>query len=137
MQLLSVLYFDPNVYGSICAFVIGLFLRLGGGETTFNIKPFINYPGGDNFPYKTFAMLTSIAILLAVSFVVKRLFEKEVLTKEYDILHGNLAFGGRGIALKKEIEEAALDNDEMYKHLNVNLDSNEKNAHSSNERLSL
>ena len=90
----------------MCAYVIGLVLRLGGGEETFNLKPFIYYPGEANFPYKTFAMIISLITLLFVSFLARFMFEKGVLSPKYDILKCNLANGGRGIALKEKQSDA-------------------------------
>ena len=78
------IYFDPNTYGSICAFVLGLILRFGGGEPAFGMEPFIRYPGGANFPYKTFAMLVTMATLMLVSRVARYVF---TLAPQYDFLH--------------------------------------------------
>ncbi|CAK8686514.1 unnamed protein product [Clavelina lepadiformis] len=103
-QLLSVIYLDPNTYGSILAFTVGLLLRLGGGEETFGLKPFIPYPGGANFPYKTFSMVVSAATLILVSYGVKYLFESGKVPAKYDFLRCNLANGGRTIKLKVDDE---------------------------------
>ena len=100
-QLFSVIYFDPNTYGSVSAYVIGLILRLGGGEPTFGLNPFVYYPGEANFPYKTFAMIISFATLLIVSYLSKFLFRKGIIPPKYDFLKCNLADDGRDIALKK------------------------------------
>ncbi|XP_078494547.1 high-affinity choline transporter 1-like isoform X2 [Ciona intestinalis] len=100
-QFFSVLYLDPNTYGSIVAFIVGLVLRLGGGEPAFNLKPFIPYPGGNNFPYKTLAMVSSLVTLLVVSYSVRYLFVSGILPAKYDFLECNLANGGRGIERKK------------------------------------
>lgn len=96
-QLLCVIHTDPNTYGSLCAFIIGLTLRLGGGEPAFNLDPFIYYPGGKNFPYKTFSMIISLITILVVSYGVKYLFVQKILPEKYDIFDCNLAHGGRTI----------------------------------------
>jgi len=99
-QLASVIYGDPNTYGSICAFIIGVILRLGGGEPFFKLKPFIYYPGGNNFPYKTFSMLVSFVTLWVISYSVKYVFTRGWVSPRYDILQCNLAYGGRSLTLK-------------------------------------
>ncbi|XP_070392008.1 high-affinity choline transporter 1-like isoform X2 [Dermacentor albipictus] len=45
-QLVCVVYLKEyvNTYGSFAAYVLGCFLRAGGGEPIFNIPPFIKYP---------------------------------------------------------------------------------------------
>ena len=114
-QLVGVVYADPNTYGSACAYVIGLVLRFGGGEPFFNLEPFIAYPGGDFFPFKTFSMLISGITLMVVSYIAKYLFTRGYLRPEHDFLGCNLANGGRSHLnkkrfdmdeLKKEREEA-------------------------------
>nr|XP_039265400.1 high affinity choline transporter 1-like [Styela clava] len=96
-QLLCVIYFDPNTYGSICAFTLGLILRLGGGEPAFKLDPFIHYPYGTNFPYKTFSMIISLITLLVISYSVRYLFTSKILHEKFDIFDCNLARGGRTI----------------------------------------
>ena len=103
-QLLCVVHFNPNTYGSVCAFVLGLILRLGGGEPAFKLDPFIFYPGGSNFPYKTFSMLVSLLALLIVSFIVQHLFEARIIPSKYDFFRCNLINGGRSILLKRDLE---------------------------------
>ncbi|XP_078494543.1 high-affinity choline transporter 1 [Ciona intestinalis] len=96
-QFVSVLYLDPNTYGSILAFLVGLVLRLGGGEPGFGFQPFIKYPYGSNFPFKTLAMVSSIVTLLVVSYFVRFLFVRGIIPARYDFLKCNLANGGRSI----------------------------------------
>ena len=100
-QLATVIYGDPNTYGSICAFITGFILRLGGGEPFFKLKPFIYYPGGTNFPFKTFAMVVSLITLWTVSYLAKHLFVSGCISPRFDILQCNLANGGRSLGLKK------------------------------------
>ena len=83
--------FDKKVnrIGSITAFCISLFLRLGGGEPLFNLPPFIPYPeifaaflsgepkswydGGTLlFPFKSLAVAVGIILLPAVSRLTAR-----------------------------------------------------------------
>ena len=91
--------------------MIGLTLRLGGGEPAFNLDPFIYYPGKANFPHKTFAMIVSMATLLTVSYLVKFLFINNIIPPKFDVFKCNLAFGGRGIALKKKAKSSKIKNE--------------------------
>ncbi|CAK8686524.1 unnamed protein product [Clavelina lepadiformis] len=100
-QLVCVLYFDVNTYGSFLAYLLAIILRLGGGEPVFNLEPFIHYPGGTNFPFKTFSMLMSLVTLIAVSYAVKFLFVNGILAKKYDFLGCKLAEEGRTIHIKE------------------------------------
>ncbi|XP_033109759.1 high-affinity choline transporter 1-like isoform X2 [Anneissia japonica] len=91
-QLVSVVYIGfTNTYGSVCAYFIGLILRLGGGESLLGLNPFIKYPyfdedmGKQLFPFRTFSMLMSFATLLLVSRLFQYLFTNEVLDKEWDV----------------------------------------------------
>lgn len=104
-QLLSVLFIKgTNTYGSVAAYVVGLFLRIGGGEQYLKIPPFIYYPGWvvqervhhmtgevehfvqQRFPFKTVAMLFSFLANVAVSYLTKYLFESGILSHKYDFL---------------------------------------------------
>ncbi|XP_033109805.1 high-affinity choline transporter 1-like isoform X2 [Anneissia japonica] len=89
-QLVSVVYIDfTNTYGSLSAYIIGLILRLGGGEQLLKLEPFIEYPFFDNgeqlFPFRTFAMLISFMILILVSRLFQYIFTKEILDKKWDV----------------------------------------------------
>ncbi len=83
--------FDPkaNLAGSVAAFAVALVLRLGGGEPTFDLDPFIPYPelfgplwGGDPkawydgkvmlFPFKTLAFAVGMVLLPVVSRLTAR-----------------------------------------------------------------
>ena len=79
-QLLIVVHFKDwvNTYGSLFAYCIGMFLRLGGGENLIHLPPLIKYPmykeadtegelGTQLFPFRTFAMITSMISLVSVS----------------------------------------------------------------------
>lgn len=104
-QLLSVLFIKgTNTYGSVAAYLVGLFLRIGGGEQYLRIPPFIYYPGWvvqekvhhltgevehfvqQRFPFKTVAMLASFLANVAVSYLTKYLFESGILSHKYDFL---------------------------------------------------
>ena len=76
-QLLIVVHFKSwvNTYGSLFAYCIGMFLRLGGGEPLIHLPPLIKYPlytevdgvPTQKFPFRTFAMLVSMFSLIAIS----------------------------------------------------------------------
>lgn len=104
-QLLSVLFIKgTNTYGSVAAYVVGLFLRVGGGEQYLKLPPFLYYPGWviqekvhpltgevehfvqQRFPFKTVAMLASFIANVAVSYLSKYLFESGILSHKYDFL---------------------------------------------------
>ena len=79
-QLLIVVHFKDhvNTYGSLFAYCIGMFLRLGGGEPLVHLPPLIKYPlykesevegvmGTQLFPFRTFAMAMSMISLISIS----------------------------------------------------------------------
>jgi high affinity choline transporter 7 len=71
-----------NTYGSLSAYIIGMFLRLAGGENLIGLPALIHYPlykeseiegepGVQLFPFRTFAMLISMTTLISVSQLAK------------------------------------------------------------------
>ena len=62
-----------NRTGSIASIVVGVVLRVGGGEQGVGVPVFIKFPYFDErrqmqlFPFRTFAMLMSLAALIVVS----------------------------------------------------------------------
>ena len=91
-QLTCVIYFiDMNTYGSLLGFIIGLFFRLAGGDPSLGLNPLIKYPWYNKqeslqlFPFKTFAMLTTFVFIFIGSYFTKFIFEREVLSKNFDI----------------------------------------------------
>lgn len=104
-QLLSVLFVKgTNTYGSVAAYIVGLLLRIGGGEPYLKLPPFIYYPGwviqervhhltGDvehfvqqRFPFKSVSMFASFLANVAISYLTKYLFESGMLSHKYDFL---------------------------------------------------
>lgn len=82
-----------NTYGSIVAFVVGLFLRFTGGEELIGFPAAFKYPyydysgsGSQNFPFRTLAMLVSFTMLVSVSWFTNYLFDNEILDEKYDVL---------------------------------------------------
>ena len=78
-QLLIVVHFKEwcNTYGSLSAYVLGMFIRLAGGENLIGMPALIHYPmysydeatgvGMQLFPFRTVAMVLSMITLLLVS----------------------------------------------------------------------
>jgi len=85
-QLVMVLFSkSANRVGALAGLAVGLFLRLGGGEPSLGIQPFLPYPvvegdGGTWLPFRTIAMLASLAAIGLVSRIRRK----------------GLADGGRG-----------------------------------------
>ena len=92
-QLCCVIYLPgANTYGSFMGYILGLILRVGGGEKNIGLKPFIKYPyynetDGQLFPFRTLAMIVSFTTIVIVSYSLKYLFEKEMIPLKYDFLH--------------------------------------------------
>uniref|UniRef100_UPI00398F120A high-affinity choline transporter 1-like n=1 Tax=Pristiophorus japonicus TaxID=55135 RepID=UPI00398F120A len=99
-QLVSVFYIKgSNAYGSITGYILGLFMRIGGGEPYINLDPWICYgrcyldtsfPNGPRyvqaFPFKTITMLSSFLVNLSISYLTKYLFINGVLPRKLDFL---------------------------------------------------
>ena len=89
-QLFCVVYFYKcNTYGSLLGYIIGLFLRLAGGDPTLMIPPLIKYPFFDEtygqlFPFRTLAMLVSFVTILIVSYPLDYLFRNNKIPMKYD-----------------------------------------------------
>jgi high affinity choline transporter 7 len=71
-QLAMVLFYPrANRTGAIAGAVVGLVLRLGGGEPMFNLPAFIPYglqtASGSDFPFRTSAMLANLLTIWFVS----------------------------------------------------------------------
>ena len=71
-QLVTALFDKKaNTLGSIAGFLIAVVLRFGGGEPTLGIPVFIDYPMIEDgivlFPFRTFAMVSSLLGIIIVS----------------------------------------------------------------------
>ncbi|CAJ0938709.1 unnamed protein product [Ranitomeya imitator] len=120
-QLLCVLFIKgTNTYGSIVGYILGLFLRISGGEPYLHLQALICY--GDcyvdknniylqRFPFKTLSMLVSFLSNIAISYLVKYLFEKGTLSPKFDFLNAVVA---------KHSEEN-MDKTTLVKNDNINL----------------
>ncbi|XP_061165444.1 high-affinity choline transporter 1-like [Saccostrea echinata] len=77
-----------NVYGSITGFLLGTILRMGAGEVLLDWQPFIEYPfynvnSGQQFPFRTFAMIVSLITVVIVSLLAD-LIRKYLCKKSQD-----------------------------------------------------
>ncbi len=77
-QLVAALYFRwSNQWGAVSGAVVGLLLRLGGGEPLLGVPAIIPYPMNDPelgvlFPFRTVAMLASLMTIGLVSWLTAR-----------------------------------------------------------------
>ncbi|XP_008481842.1 high-affinity choline transporter 1-like isoform X3 [Diaphorina citri] len=83
-----------NSYGCLSSVVIGILLRITGGEPNLGLPALIKYPWYDYqlqqqlFPFKTMAMLLSAASHLLISKLAAIVFEKKLLsTERWDVLN--------------------------------------------------
>ena len=91
-QLVGAVYIPSvNTYGSIAAYLVGLFMRITGGEELINFPPLIKYPGykndHQNFPFRTLSMICSFTTLILISKLFNYLFDNDILDESYDCLH--------------------------------------------------
>lgn len=93
-QLVSVVYMKQhcNTYGSLGAYIIGLLLRGLGGESILGLPPVIKYPfyneeDGQLFPFRTLAMLVSLASIVTISSTSRWLFESGKVPARFDVFH--------------------------------------------------
>jgi high affinity choline transporter 7 len=92
-QLCCVIYFDKtNTYGSFVGFIVGIVLRVLGGEPSLKIPAVIKYPyytaaDGQLFPFRTLAMVCAFASILIVSYLLRILFLKRVIPIRMDFLY--------------------------------------------------
>uniref|UniRef100_A0A1B6LH83 High-affinity choline transporter 1 n=1 Tax=Graphocephala atropunctata TaxID=36148 RepID=A0A1B6LH83_9HEMI len=94
-QLLLIVHWSRGVttYGCIASYIVGLTLRVLGGEKDIGLEPVINYPyfnsetNTQGFPFRTFAMLCAIMAHVIVSCASRWLFESGTLSADrWDLL---------------------------------------------------
>ncbi|EDO44300.1 predicted protein, partial [Nematostella vectensis] len=89
-QLCCVIFFhDTNTYGSFTGFILGILLRVLGGEPALKIPVIIKFPyynetDGQLFPFRTLSMVCAFVTILAVSYLARLLFHKGVLPLSAD-----------------------------------------------------
>ncbi|KAK3602584.1 hypothetical protein CHS0354_020648 [Potamilus streckersoni] len=91
-QLVCVIYLSwSNTYGSLAGYILGLLIRILGGEPTLKIPAVIKFPWYNEenqmqmFPYKTLCMLISMSSIMGVSYLTKYLFEHGILHAKRDV----------------------------------------------------
>ncbi|XP_062617075.1 high-affinity choline transporter 1-like isoform X1 [Saccostrea cucullata] len=91
-QLICALWLEVgNTYGSLVGLIVGLLLRVLGGEQVLGIDAVIKYPFYDvkhnqqKFPFKVVAMLCSLGAIILTSYVTHFLFTRHYLSKKFDI----------------------------------------------------
>lgn len=100
-QLLCVLFIKgTNTYGSIVGYVLGLLLRISGGEPYLYLQALICFGNChldennlilQRFPFKTLSMLVSFLANLSISYFAKYLFETGRLPPKLDFLNAVVA----------------------------------------------
>ncbi|KAK2160481.1 hypothetical protein LSH36_132g01006 [Paralvinella palmiformis] len=107
-QLVSVVYLKwTNTYGSLSGYIIGLMLRLLGGESMIRLPATIWYPGYNpetevqHFPFKTLTMLVSFATICLVSYPLHVAFTTNRLPKHWDVFQCIVNIPEEVIALKE------------------------------------
>ena len=91
-QLFCVIYVQGvNTYGALLGYIVGVILRVGGGEPVIKLDPFIKYPYYDEnenrqlFPFRTFAMACSFLTIVMVSYATKFIFKSQRIPKRLDV----------------------------------------------------
>ncbi|CAG2113382.1 unnamed protein product [Medioppia subpectinata] len=114
-QLVCVVHYKErcNTYGSLAAYMIGLFLRGMGGESVMGLPAVIKYPFwdpelGQLFPFRTFAMVTSFITLLSVSALTKWLFESGTLEPRFDFFRCVVNIPDDAIVVQEPHEEMTI-----------------------------
>lgn len=108
-QLICAVYFKwTNSYGAVVGYLVGVVLRVGAGEPTIHLPPFIFYPeydeeAGQSFPFRTFAMVTSLLCIIVVSIVTNIFIGKKSKTK-YSLTQANVSISNRKLIEMNNIE---------------------------------
>lgn len=82
-----------NTYGSLMGMIVGLLMRILGGDQVLGIQAVIHYPYFDPkhnkqiFPFKIVAMLCSLATIVIVSYITHFIFKRNYLSKKFDIFN--------------------------------------------------
>jgi high affinity choline transporter 7 len=91
------------------AYWVGIVMRLLAGESLFNLRPIIKYPLFDEendvqkFPFRTISMLISFALNIIVSLLTKFIFEREYLSKKWDLFQCVTNIPIEAVALKDSV----------------------------------
>ncbi len=139
-QLFSVVYLDhTNTYGSMVAYWTGILLRLSGGEPLFNLPALIKFPLYDEetntqrFPFRTMSMLISFSLIITVSSLTNFLFEREILSKKFDIFS---CVTSKKDAKAINLKDSTLQ-DELNKLNDAKYDTNSNTNSSLNDQVQI
>ena len=89
-QFVCVIYLDKaNTYGAAVGYVMGVILRISGGETIINLPPFIDYTVivDDHkmlLPFRTIGMAVCLFSIVAVSLATDFCFRRKIIRQKYD-----------------------------------------------------
>jgi len=133
-QLVCVIYVKfSNTYGSICGYLVGLVLRVIGGEKLIGLPPIVKYPYytdkyGQMFPFRTLAMICSFTTIILVSYLMKYLFVNGYVSKKKDFL---------GCFKEKDEEKRAGADDDMshFKKGRKEIEMQNNNAYEQSTNL--
>lgn len=93
LQLCCVIYFKGvNIYGFIMGYILGFVLCVGGGEDKIGFFLFIKYlfydeVKGQLFFFCILFMIVLFVIIVVVLYLMKFLFEREIILLKYDFLN--------------------------------------------------
>ena len=82
-----------NTYGSLAGLVVGLLMRVLGGDPVLGMKAVIKYPFYDpkhnqqTFPFKILATVCSILVIIAISYITNFVFTRNYLSHKFDIFN--------------------------------------------------
>ena len=83
---------SSNTYGALTGYILGLLIRVLGGEPLLNFPAAVKYPWYDEnhklkqlFPFRTLGMAVSFISIILVSLLTNYLFRRNILAKEADI----------------------------------------------------
>lgn len=81
-----------NSYGAALGYLTGVILRIGAGEPYLYLEPFIRFPyydvkTGQNFPFRTFAMVTSVCCIVLFSLFTNWIISYHPFFSAYNLSH--------------------------------------------------
>ena len=98
-----------NSYGALSGYLVGILLRIGAGEPNVQLPAFIHFPlysaeMGQLFPFRTFAMLCSLTIILCISKLTNWISSKCVSSINIQLEGGTTDISSK-MPLKCEVDQ--------------------------------